>query len=160
MPGAFLYFLHPLFKKTSPLSEKQILPLAGLAIPHVAVTLPIHFWSMKSILTLSAAYLNGGRSEAPRKMRPREQSSYFLPIAGLVGGGRAHRDSCFLEWKKPRFLGGGCRCSVAAVRLSHQGRRGMTLASNQGSLWELPFLCWQSWGWGSRTGEGPKCPLR
>lgn len=32
--------------------------------------------------------------------------------------GRAHPASHFPEWKKPRFLGGGC-CSTA-VRLSHR----------------------------------------
>lgn len=69
--------------KSSPLAETRILPPAGLAIPRVAVMRPIRFLrSMETILTLNAACLGEGRSEAPRKVSPtpQERSSAFYPL--------------------------------------------------------------------------------
>lgn len=36
--------------------------------------------------------------------------------------------------------------AVLLFGLVTRGRPGILVASNQGSLWELLFLCWQSWG--------------
>lgn len=102
---------------------------------------PIHFLQFtETIPTLTAACMIKSRSETCREMRPLSNHLIFCPL--LIGAG--HKDVVFWSGKKPGFW--VVAAAVGLFALVTRVRPGMPLASNQGSLWELLFLYWQSWG--------------